>query len=151
VGVFLRRRPSSALPWPFADPTHQPLYFAGRNCFTPDLLRRPIPSQTRPLPLLRLIPPTKRFRPNRDASVRPRQPHAAPLHPLAVGRRLQTEPSHHVVVRRCAVVACRSTPLLHSPQCRGQAPATSFHAAPPDGSCAHASPRLLSSPPPFVV
>jgi hypothetical protein len=107
VGVFLPRRPSSPLPWPFADPTHQPLYFAGRNRFTPDLLRRPIPSQTRPLPLLRLIPPTKRFRPNRDASIRPRQPHAAPSHPLAVGRRLRTEPSHHVAVRRCAVVACR--------------------------------------------
>jgi hypothetical protein len=45
-------------------------------------------------------------------------------HPLTTGRRLWTESSPRVVVRRCATVACRSTPLLRSPQCRGQALAT---------------------------
>jgi hypothetical protein len=42
----------SSGPQRLTDPTHQPLYFAGRNRFAPDPLRRSVPSQTRPLPLL---------------------------------------------------------------------------------------------------
>jgi hypothetical protein len=105
----------------FTDSTHQPLYFAGRNCFTPDSLQHPIPSQTRPLPLLQPIPPSARFWPNGDASVWPRLPHAALSHPHAVGHRLWTESSHRVAARRCVAIACRITPPLRLPQCRGQA------------------------------
>jgi hypothetical protein len=38
-------------PWCLADPTRQPLSFAGGNHYTPDPLRCLVPSQTRPLPL----------------------------------------------------------------------------------------------------
>jgi hypothetical protein len=66
-------------------------------------------------------PPPARFRPTRDTGVQPRLPHAAPSHPLIAGRRLRTEPSPRVAAHRCATVACHITPLLCSPQCRGQA------------------------------
>jgi hypothetical protein len=50
----------SSGPQRLADPTRQPLYFVGRNHFAPDPLQRPVPSQTRPLPLLaRVAMPTE--------------------------------------------------------------------------------------------
>jgi hypothetical protein len=52
-----------------------------------------------------------------------------------------------LIVLLRAAAACRSTLLLRSPQCHGQAPATSFRVAPPDGSCTHVLPRPPSSPP----
>jgi hypothetical protein len=101
------------------------------NRYTPDPLSCPISS---PNPSPSSAPTDLHCRRDfgqiRDASVRPRLPHAAPSHPLAVDHRLKAEPSRRVVVRRCAAVMCRSTPPLHSPQCRGQAPATRLCAAP---------------------
>jgi hypothetical protein len=132
-------------PQRLVDPTRQPLYFAGRNRFAPDLLRCPIPSQTRPLPLLRLIPPPARFWPNRDASLRPRLPHAAPSHPLTVDHLLRTEPTHRVVVHSCRMPQHTAAALAAIPwptACR-QGTRTAL----PDGSCAHASPRPPPSPP----
>jgi hypothetical protein len=113
----------------------------GRNRFAPDPLRCPIPSQTRPLPLLRLIPPPARFWPNRDASLRPRLLHAAPSHPLTVDHLLRTEPTHRVVVHSCRMPqhTAAALPAIPWPTACRQGTC----AALPDGSATHAHLRAL--------
>jgi hypothetical protein len=70
-GVFLPGSlPSRA--WCLADPTRQRLSFAGGNRYAPDPLRRPVPSQTLPLPLLLAVLPTDEI---------PTTPHAKVLYP----------------------------------------------------------------------
>jgi hypothetical protein len=110
-----------------AEPLTRPVT---QNCSTPCPLSGPggggFP-QFSPAPASNR-PPVK-FWPRHGAP--DKSPRATPLHPLAAGHRLRTEPSPRVTVHRCATVACHNTLLLCSPRCHGQAlAAKSPHSAP---------------------
>jgi hypothetical protein len=84
-------------------------------------------------------PPSARFWPNRDTSVWPRLPRAAPSHPLAAIHRLQTESSPRVTAHRCLLPQHAAMPWPSA--CR-----QGTRAALPAGSNVHASPTPPPSP-----
>jgi hypothetical protein len=82
-----------------ADPTRQHLSFTGGNRYAPDPLRRLVPSQTHPLPLLRLHA-TRRCNPSRPVTLEP-CPSAFPLR----GRRCAIWPHR---APRCPIAPLRA-------------------------------------------
>jgi hypothetical protein len=124
---------------PTQIPRARPAYYRVRASVTTTRGPLVVVAFPNPLPCSGRSPPSARFWPNRDTSVRPRLPRAAPSHPLAAIHRLQTEPSPRVIAHRCLLPQHAAMPWPSA--CR-----QGTRAALPAGSNVHASPTPPPSP-----
>jgi hypothetical protein len=134
---FLRTLPSG--PRHLSDPTCQPHSFAGENCYTPDPLRRPVPSQTCPLSSAPAVlrSPAQFRSTGRPRAVPQRCPAESPLlRRLAPSR---TETSPRTTARMCH---CRTRIVVMPSKLHLSAWGRRLTDKPGTRQGAHAPPRL---------
>jgi hypothetical protein len=122
----------SSRPRCLADPTRQPLSFAGGNRYTPDPLRRPVPSQTRPLPLLLTALPAGEILAMPRTKVLHPSLSELPVASLHLPPRMRTAAKPHCrrgITSSCCVGQSLSSPLNHR-DAGAKHPATTPRATP---------------------
>jgi hypothetical protein len=151
--IFLPESLSSG-PRCLADPTRQPLSFTGGNRYAPDSLQRPVPSQTRPLPLLLTALPTGEISTMPRTKVLHPSLCELPIASLHLPPRLWTAGKPHCrrgITSSCYVSQSLSSPLNHH-DAGAKYPATTRRVAPllpPSLLAPCAAPSSLQLPSPM--